>query len=148
MCLVKNVLFRALLLSRFITQQYRATLTSEVKHSLPVSLIYDTPGRKHVRHLILDKWWLVEGWKRRPLDSLLGVPYSMQRVPPSGTLGTTIVKSHASTLESRGSSPKLPQKKIVFTREHTSQGWRGVVLDTTSEGPHSLFVQIETCLSK
>ena len=24
----------------------------------------------------------------------------------------------------------------------------GVVLDTTSEGPHSLFVEIETCLSK
>ena len=55
MCLVKNVLFRALLLSRFITQQYRATLTSEVKHSLPISLIYDTPGQKHMRHQILDK---------------------------------------------------------------------------------------------
>ena len=28
--------------------------------------------------------------------------------------------------DSRGSSPKLPQKKIVFTPEHTS-GWRGEV---------------------
>ena len=35
---------------------YRATLTAKFKHSLPIRLIYDTPGKKHVRHHILDKY--------------------------------------------------------------------------------------------
>ena len=41
-------------------------------------------------------------------------------------------------------------KKVVVTQlvVKLDANILGVVLDTTSEGPHSLFVQIETCLSK
>ena len=53
MCLVKNVLLRA----RAIISLHQAI----VSRSLLVSLIYDTPGRKHGRPHILGKWWLVEG---------------------------------------------------------------------------------------
>ena len=39
----------------------------------------------------------------------------------------------------RGSSPKLPQKKIEIQRDHTSQGWRGEKQSEAGDFGHDCF---------
>ena len=67
---------------------YRATLTAKFKHSLPISLIYDTPGQKHVRHHILDKYG-ADG--RVKMKALLAVPLG---VPKQTCNGYQVVQFH------------------------------------------------------
>ena len=57
------------------------------------------------------------------IDMALCMSIEEERVLPAAAASS----EEAKTGEDRGCSPKLPQKKIVFTREHTSQGWRGEV---------------------
>jgi len=78
---------------------YHATLTAKFKHSLLISLIYDTPGQKHVRHHILDKYGAGGRVKTKPLDVPRRAKTDMQRVP-SGTISHLVmVTSQAATLE-------------------------------------------------
>ena len=79
---------------------YRATLTAKFKHSLPISLIYDTYGQKHVCHHILDKYGAGGRVKTKALDAGRAsrrAKADMQRVPSGTVSRLAMIKSHAAT---------------------------------------------------
>ena len=73
----------------------------------------------HIRYLIEAKRLSLLDAKRLYLSGILITRISSHNLLKSFCM--------LSPLSHRGSSPKLPHKKIVFTQVHTSQGWQGEV---------------------